>query len=183
MDAKKIYDAIIEKAKLENRKKGCGVYYEKHHILPKSIGGTNDAANLVLLTAKEHYICHRLLTLIYPNSKRMAFAFWSMCRPGNEHCQKHIPSGRAYAYAREQLSKTYKGKTAWNKDKKLTEDQLAKHATRQPGYTVWNKGKKTGPQSEETKSKRSAALKGRPRPPEVIAKIQAGHAKRKAESK
>jgi hypothetical protein len=35
MNYLKIYNIIIEKAKLEERKKGCGVYYELHHIIPK----------------------------------------------------------------------------------------------------------------------------------------------------
>lgn len=39
-------------------------YGEKHHILPRSfnMGGEKDKLNLVLLTAKEHYLCHQLLT-------------------------------------------------------------------------------------------------------------------------
>lgn len=63
---KKYYDNIIFKAKLENRKKYKTnnvkySYYELHHILPKSMGGSNDKENLVLLTSREHYICHLLL--------------------------------------------------------------------------------------------------------------------------
>lgn len=37
-------------------------YAEKHHIVPKSIGGTSDLNNLVWLTASEHFECHLLLT-------------------------------------------------------------------------------------------------------------------------
>lgn len=36
-------------------------YYEKHHIIPRSLNGSNEKKNLVLLTAKEHYLCHWLL--------------------------------------------------------------------------------------------------------------------------
>ena len=36
--------------------------FEKHHILPRSIGGTDDADNLVKLTPREHFVAHRLLT-------------------------------------------------------------------------------------------------------------------------
>ena len=36
-------------------------YSEIHHVLPKSLGGTDDPNNLVKLTAREHYICHLLL--------------------------------------------------------------------------------------------------------------------------
>ena len=53
----KWYYLIIDNAKLEFRKKKNGIYYESHHIIPKSMGGVEE----VLLTAKEHYICHLLL--------------------------------------------------------------------------------------------------------------------------
>ena len=36
-------------------------YVEKHHIIPKSLGGNNRKENLVNLSAREHFICHRLL--------------------------------------------------------------------------------------------------------------------------
>jgi hypothetical protein len=36
-------------------------YTEKHHIIPKSLGGSNKKENLVNLTAREHFVCHRLL--------------------------------------------------------------------------------------------------------------------------
>jgi hypothetical protein len=37
-------------------------YTELHHIIPRSLGGSDDADNLVALTAREHFICHILLT-------------------------------------------------------------------------------------------------------------------------
>ena len=57
MDYKAIYYKIIENAKteVENGKRSLG-YYEKHHILPRSLNGTNDKNNLVKLTAREHFI-------------------------------------------------------------------------------------------------------------------------------
>lgn len=66
MNHQNIYNSIIENAKSKNRiklkKNNINyVYYETHHILPKCLNGSNDKDNLVLLTAKEHYICHKLL--------------------------------------------------------------------------------------------------------------------------
>ena len=60
------YYSIINKAKSRatskrEAKKILG-YVEKHHIIPKVLGGTNDEDNIVFLTAREHFICHRLLT-------------------------------------------------------------------------------------------------------------------------
>lgn len=42
-------------------RKSSGQYVEQHHIIPKSLGGTNDKSNLVFLTAREHCIAHLLL--------------------------------------------------------------------------------------------------------------------------
>ena len=41
----KIYNKLIIKAKSENRKKFDSVYYEAHHIQPKSFGGKGDGRN------------------------------------------------------------------------------------------------------------------------------------------
>jgi len=38
-----------------------GAGKERHHIIPKSLGGNNDHENLVVLWYREHYIAHRLL--------------------------------------------------------------------------------------------------------------------------
>jgi 5-methylcytosine-specific restriction endonuclease McrA len=72
MNHQKIYDRIVENAK--NRK---DLFYECeiHHIIPRSIGGSNNLDNLVKLTYKEHYVCHRLLTFIFPSLKEMHFAY------------------------------------------------------------------------------------------------------------
>lgn len=63
MNYEKIYNALVDKARKENTD-NVG-YFEKHHIIPKSLGGTNDASNLVKLTARQHYIAHLLLYKIY----------------------------------------------------------------------------------------------------------------------
>lgn len=43
-----------------------GQYVEKHHILPKSLGGSDDVNNIVVLSAREHFICHLLLIKMQP---------------------------------------------------------------------------------------------------------------------
>lgn len=54
----KWYNSIISNA--QNRE--IDGYYEKHHIIPRSLGGNDLTENLVKLTAREHLICHLLLT-------------------------------------------------------------------------------------------------------------------------
>lgn len=39
-------------------------YYERHHIIPKFMGGGNEKNNLVKVTGREHYILHLLLMKI-----------------------------------------------------------------------------------------------------------------------
>ena len=58
-----LYFSIITKAKLEIRNKNNGVYFEQHHIYPRSVWPEleKDQTNLVYLTSREHFICHYLL--------------------------------------------------------------------------------------------------------------------------
>ena len=58
----KTYEAIIAKARLRHVQTG---YTEKHHVIPKSLGGGN-GHNLVKLTVREHFICHWLLIRMMP---------------------------------------------------------------------------------------------------------------------
>lgn len=65
-------------------------YVEKHHIIPKSLGGSNSKENIASLTAREHFICHWLLTKMVINTDhkyKMWNAFSCMLyreRPGQE---------------------------------------------------------------------------------------------------
>lgn len=92
-------------------------YTEVHHIIPRSLGGTNDKSNLVRLTSREHFICHLLLTkMVTGSAKRsMSYALWGMCNQKNEHQQRHSVSSRTYQYAKDSanrsLSEERKGKT------------------------------------------------------------------------
>lgn len=71
----RIYNEIIVNAKFRITPK-C--YCEKHHIIPKCLNGNNSNENLVILTAKEHYIVHHLLTKIFPTNNKIFFAFNAM---------------------------------------------------------------------------------------------------------
>jgi hypothetical protein len=73
----KAYFNIVENAKT---KKYTG-YTENHHILPKSLGGTNEKNNLIRLSAREHFICHKLLMKMVTGDARYkmveAFSYFS----------------------------------------------------------------------------------------------------------
>lgn len=57
----KVYYNIINRAIEQNRIKERHDGFQTHHILPRCFGGTDDATNLVVLTYKEHRVCHHLL--------------------------------------------------------------------------------------------------------------------------
>lgn len=62
------YFAIITKARSLARA-SSGIYLEKHHVIPKSFNGSDHDSNLVLLTAREHFVCHWLLTKMVSKSR------------------------------------------------------------------------------------------------------------------
>lgn len=62
MDYQKIYRLIVDRAK--NRK--IDGYVEKHHVIPRCLGGSNEKENIVGLSAREHFLCHCLLVKMYP---------------------------------------------------------------------------------------------------------------------
>jgi hypothetical protein len=70
----KIYFQLIEKRSQEVLNDG---YYETHHIIPRSLNGSNSNDNLVRLTAREHYIAHKLLTKMTTSidKRKMWWAF------------------------------------------------------------------------------------------------------------
>ena len=57
----KVYYQIINRALARPYKKVKNDGYQKHHIIPKCIGGDDSANNLVILNYKEHRVCHCLL--------------------------------------------------------------------------------------------------------------------------
>lgn len=100
MDYKKHYDLLIKSRSKLNRTKNKVIYYESHHIIPKSMGGQNNKNNLILLTPREHFIAHWLLYKIYRN-RATASAFYRMCHIGNGKMKRYIPSSRTYEEARQ----------------------------------------------------------------------------------
>lgn len=111
-------------------------YVEKHHVIPRCLGGSNDQNNLVFLTAKEHYICHRLLTkmTIGKDRHRMVKAHYMMLIVTSAQ-RRHDVSARMF-------------------------EQLRKNAA--ASQSALTKGQKVV--SPETRKKISESTKGRPSP-------------------
>lgn len=82
-------------------------YTESHHVVPLSLGGADIADNLVSLTAREHFICHWLLTKIHTglNKYKMINAL-RMMRAENPNQQRYKTkiTARVYANLKEEYS-------------------------------------------------------------------------------
>lgn len=107
MDYRRIYQRLVEFRKCNPL--GPEIYGETHHIIPTSLGGTDEQKNLVKLSAREHYICHLLLTRFYPVGRveryKMVTAFLMMlnCRSGH---QKRFISNRLYEKLKLEFAQT-----------------------------------------------------------------------------
>lgn len=100
MDYKKIYDNLILSRNGRPVKKD--EYYEEHHIIPKCLGGTNDESNLILLTYREHFIAHLLLTKIYPENRGINYALLCMLR---KHTYGRVITSKVYETIKKNYSK------------------------------------------------------------------------------
>jgi len=154
-------------------------YTEKHHIKPRSLGGTDDADNLVELTAREHFICHWLLTKMTTGEDRakIIYALNGMKR-SNKFAQRYETkiTARVYESLKKEFSvvhsATMKGRDPWNRGIPITEEQREKNrkaATgkkRSPESIAKAVAKQTGQKrSEKTKDRIRKALKGKPKGP------------------
>lgn len=151
----KWYFVITNRAKLQMK---TNDYVEKHHIIPKSLGGNNSKENLVLLTAKEHYICHRLLVkfCIGKSKSKMVYALHRMCNHGK--------TSRVYDIARKLYSEQLK--KDWTKERKISHGVLISKKQIGKKHSDYTKNlirqKAIGRKySEDTKKKLSIMRKGK----------------------
>jgi hypothetical protein len=168
MNYQKTYDNIIQKALNEHRIKNNTVYYEAHHIIPSCLGGSGRSQqwkthpNIVLLTAREHFISHWLLYRIHPDNHKIIYAFWMMCKVKNKNQQQRfIPSSRQYQEARQIFSKIHSKKQPEGAGYKKSMILKGKPKPIGFGSNIGNfhKGRK---RSIETKHKMSIAKQGKP---------------------
>lgn len=93
-------------------------YFETHHIIPRSLGGSDDPSNLVKLSARKHFLCHYLLTkMLKPNTSawyKMVKAFMMMGNCSSNQ-QRHINS-RLYESQRIAFSETQSASQSGSKN-------------------------------------------------------------------
>lgn len=147
MNYKRIHDEII----LNRRQNPLpnDVYGERHHVIPKSLGGNNTKENLVRLTAREHFIVHLLLVRMYPKHSierhKMLWAVKRM-RTGkpSKNTNRSDTTSRLYEYHRLEFSE------------------------------MMREVNKTRPRTKEWRDNISAAKRGKPRTAETVEKMRIG---------
>jgi len=93
MDYERHYNLLIEKA----QQRTTDLYTERHHIVPRCLGGIDDKNNLVALTPEEHYVAHQLLVKMYPENKSLVHAAIMMIPKSDSHSHR---SNKMYGWLR-----------------------------------------------------------------------------------
>ena len=158
MNYQLIHDSIIDRAKTRVLPKET--YTERHHIIPRCMGGSDNKSNLVDLTAKEHFIIHKLLVEIYPDVRGLWSAYFMMMNAktksqGRDYITMSSEYGRVKLICAQIQSDRMKGRLVGEKNPrwgvKLSIETKKK-------ISLKHKGKIT---SQEVKDKLSKLNKGR----------------------
>lgn len=162
----KYYFSIINRAKSRST---ISEYTENHHIIPKSLNGNNSDDNLVRLTAREHFICHALLTKMTsgPEQYKMLCALVGMRR--SRSYQNRYINSRLYSHLKSQyaiaVGERSRGKIASDESRKKMSN-AGKGKKKPAGFgdkiSAALKGRPKPPMTEELKRQISEKLKGRP---------------------
>jgi hypothetical protein len=193
MNYQKIYNNLINRA----TQRATEGYVEKHHIVPRCLGGTDAKENIINLYPEEHYLAHLLLCKVNKSNSKLLYAAMnmtsgSMINNGNRN-------NKAYGWLRRQYAESMSGDNNPNRrnpeiqkkaalkrvGQKRTEETKARMSAAQKGRTFTEEtkqkmsiaAKNKPPISLETREKLSAKSKGRvgpwagkKQPPEMIAK-------------
>lgn len=150
MNYQKIYDQIINRAKTRE----LTGYFEKHHIIPSCLGGTNDKNNIVKLTAREHFLCHWLLHEIHPSDYKLTYAFDKMSHIKSYSAKLYVPSSRVIEYARKEMTRLSTGSNNPFYGKKHSKEVIDRIKSKVVGYK----------HSEESRSKMGRSRYGKDNP-------------------
>ena len=153
------YGALIERARV---RKTPDSYVERHHVVPKCLGGSDEPGNLVFLTAEEHFVAHQLLAKIHPNSEHLIYAACMMTQsPSGQRT-----NNRLYGWLKKRLSRVqserFKGKE-WTFEQNNSRSETVKNQWADPAFrearSAAMRGRKWSPESRAAKS---ASMRGKP---------------------
>lgn len=142
MNYQKIYNNLIDRA-IRRISEG---YVEKHHIIPRCLGGSDDKENIVNLYPEEHYLAHLILCKINKGNSKLLYAAMNMASGAMINNGKR--NNKAYGWLRKQYAKSMSGDNNPNRRNPNIQKEAAKKRIGQK-------------RTEETKARMSAAQKGR----------------------
>lgn len=172
MNYQVIYDTLILRA----RARVLEGYSERHHVIPRCLGGTNDSQNLVRLTPEEHFIAHQLLVKIHPGNHRLVLAVL-LASVNGTYTQR---SNKRYGWLRRKHAVAQSALLKGKKKPPFTSEHKAALSAAHKGKhlsashcAAQSRGKKGKPLSLETLAKRPQKGHGKPASAERKAKISA----------
>ena len=170
MDYRKHYQRLMDRA---DSRVPEG-YTERHHIVPRCLGGDSKKTNLVRLYPEEHYTAHLLLVKIYPSNHSLVRAAMLMSGKASKFTQR---SNKFYGWLRRKHAVWMKGRVVSPEsiEKGAAKNRLKKRTAEfKAAVGAFHLGRKRPP---ETGQKISAAAKKRMANPEVLAAFMASRPK------
>lgn len=156
MDYHRIYREFIADRKAKPKPDG---YVERHHILPRSMGGSDDPGNLVDLTARDHYFAHCCLAKAHGG--KMWSALFAIA-----HMAKHDETWRYFC--RRRMVAAARAKAAIRRSQHMTELWASGRFVRTRIYRSW---------TDEERQRRSDTLRGRTMSPIAVERSRQGRLK------
>ena len=156
------YYNIITGAK--SRDVSPDTYVERHHIIPRALGGLDSVENLVRLTAKEHFICHLLLTKMLDGQAKHKMIYAANRMLSGNNCQnRYRTTSNIYQYIKSQASKA---RSLEQRGVPQTEASNQKRAATLRGRTTYQRTAETIRRLKETKKAHPQVPwnKGKPSP-------------------
>lgn len=159
MNCQRHYDLLILRA----RGRVIAGYSEKHHVLPRCMGGGNSAVNIVRLTPEEHFVAHQLLVKIHPGVRGLIFACHAMMMDGRRRTRS---ANKEFGWLRRLNAKALGERRLGAKHSDEVRSEMSRVRLGRPqssehraAIAAANKGKS---KSADHIAKVSAALKGKP---------------------
>lgn len=135
-------------------------YTERHHIVPKCLGGSDESENIVTLTGAEHYVAHQLLVKMHPANIKL---LWALSAMTHATARMRRPHNKRYEWLRRRFAEAMRDR---HSGKPLSAEHRAK-------LSDAAKRRKRRPHSAEARAKMSAAAKGKKKSQEHIAAMAA----------
>lgn len=155
----KTYNDLIESRKYRGTKRKRNDGLNKHHIIPKCLGGKDEEDNYVLLTFREHIIAHMLLYKLYPNKSKLAYALLRMIQSSKSDRKEN-------QYKLNKLGQPIKFSTRYYEDLRIKSIEYLKEI---------NTGKKHSKETIEKIRKAKTGVKYSDETRKLLSEMRKGH--------